>query len=293
MMHILVFGEVLFDCIEGQSHLGGAPLNFAVNAQRLGANPSFISALGADELGRRAQKEMEALGLNLKGVQIKTSLATAWVDVHLEAGNAKYTIHPNVAFDSIAIEALPNTLSAQSFELFYFGSLAQRSKESRETLAYLLQNIRFKEVFFDCNLRQDFYNLEIIKASLQAASIFKMNEEELPIISQLIYQRVFPENECCTALAQDFNLHTIILTEGSKGCRIFQSEAIHQVAAIPVEVVDTIGAGDAFCAAYAVSFLNGKTAVQSAQAGSVLGSYVAGKRAALPNLPKDLLLSLK
>lgn len=292
-MRILVFGEVLFDCIEGENHLGGAPLNFAVNAHRLGANPTFISALGADELGRRARMEMEAFGLNLRGVQTKKSLATAWVDVHLEAGNAKYTIHPNVAFDSITSDALPNSLSAESFELFYFGSLAQRSEESRETLTYILQSIQFKEVFFDCNLRQDFYNLEIIKSSLQAASIFKMNEDELPIISKLIYQRELPENECCTALAHDFDLHTIILTEGPKGCRVFQGEANYHVPAIPVEVLDTIGAGDAFCAAYAVSFLNGKTAVQSAQAGSELGSYVAGKRAALPALSDALLLRLK
>lgn len=292
-MRILVFGEVLFDCIEGESHLGGAPLNFAVNTLRLGADSTLISALGADELGFRARKEMEAFGLNLKGVQTKNSLATGWVDVHLEGGNAKYTIHPNVAFDSISTDVLPSTLSAQSFDLFYFGSLAQRSKESSETLAYLLQNIPFKEVFFDCNLRQDFYNLEIIKSSLLAASIFKMNEEELPVISKLIYQRELSENECCTALAQDFNLHTIILTEGPKGCRVFQREANYQVPAIPVEVVDTIGAGDAFCAAYVVSFLNGKTAVQSAQAGSELGSYVAGKRAALPPLTDALILKLK
>ena len=287
-MKILSFGEVLFDLIEGEAHLGGAPLNFAVNCSRLGAEANILSALGTDELGASAREQIAALGLSTEHLQEISDKTTGRVEVSLHNGQPSYAIRTDVAYDYISANAALNSIKEQEFDLFYFGTLAQRSSGSRQALKELMQQLKFKELFFDCNLRQDFYYREVLEDSLNYASILKLNDEELPIISRMLYKSQMQSQEACRMLAHDFDLKCIILTAGAEGATVYYEGQRFKVPAEMIDVADTVGAGDAFSAAFAVNLLAGQSIQKSLESGNKLGAYVASQNGALPSLSPEI-----
>ncbi|QNR22754.1 PfkB family carbohydrate kinase [Croceimicrobium hydrocarbonivorans] len=287
-MKVLSFGEIVFDQIGDSEHLGGAPLNFAAHAQALGAESFMLSALGADDLATKALHQLQAWGINTSKVQQFDQYESGKVLVQLQAGQASYEILSPAAYDFISFDAQWAEEHQSDFELFYFGTLAQRNAQSQRALFDYLEHMQFKEVFFDCNLRQSFYSKEILQKSLQAASLFKLNDEELKILSLLLYNREQSEQDFCLALLQDYDLKAVILTAGSRGAYVAQATEWFFAPATRVEVEDTVGAGDAFSAAFCSNFLNGKDALSSLNAANRLGAFVASKRAAVPEIPADL-----
>jgi fructokinase len=78
-MKLISIGEILWDVIGGQEHLGGALLNLSVHAARLGHEVSLVSAVGADQRGNRALEAMSALGLPTDLVQVSEEMPTGIV----------------------------------------------------------------------------------------------------------------------------------------------------------------------------------------------------------------------
>ncbi|MCR9155065.1 MAG: carbohydrate kinase [Bacteroidetes bacterium] len=288
MTKILSYGEVLFDLIEGEAHLGGAPLNFAVNCSRLGADVKILSALGADNLAASAREQIVQFGLSTELIQERSDKATGQVSVSLHNGQPAYSIETDMAYDYISEKEALASMQHDHFDLFYFGSLAQRNGVSRDSLKRIIKEIRFKELFFDCNLRQGFYHRELIEDSLNCATILKLNDEELPIITKLLYHRNMRVAEACCALADTYNLKLLILTAGSEGATVFHKSTPYFVPALPIKVSDTVGAGDAFSAAFAINFLAGLSPKECLEAGNRLGAFVASQRGALPEIPQKL-----
>jgi len=174
MNDVIAFGEILWDIIDGVPHIGGAPFNFAAHVAKCGLSSGIVSAVGADDLGRRAQKAVVNLGVDGRGVIVHPSLPTGTVNVTLTNGIPSYEIVKPVAWDEIAVTdaALPVPRA------FYFGSLAQRSSVSKNTLTALLKAFAKSLVFFDVNLRQDYWSKELVAACLGATDILKVNDEE-------------------------------------------------------------------------------------------------------------------
>ncbi|MFM9074114.1 MAG: PfkB family carbohydrate kinase, partial [Bacteroidota bacterium] len=243
-MNILAFGEILWDIIEGEHHLGGAPFNFAAHVVKCGGRASVLSAVGNDELGSRALSRARDLGVDVSMVA-SVALPTGTVDVFLKDGQPDYTIHEGVAFDRIPPPA-PEAVKSGKFDVFYFGTLAQRDAVSRATLQGLLEQNSFDYVFYDINLRKEFYSREIISTSLRAANILKINDHEAEKVSALFYDTILPLEECCRRLAVDFGLLIIIITAAEKGCYVWLEGALHHVPGRKVMVADAVGAGDSF-----------------------------------------------
>ncbi|WP_421751929.1 PfkB family carbohydrate kinase [Croceimicrobium sp.] len=287
-MKVLSFGEIVFDQIGDSAHLGGAPLNFAAHAQALGAESFMLSALGTDDLATKTLHQLQAWGINTSKVQQFDQYESGKVLIELQAGHTSYEILSPAAYDFIPFDAQWAEEHRSDFELFYFGTLAQRNAQSKKALFDYLEHMQFNEVFFDCNLRQSFYSKEILQKSLQAASLFKLNDEELKVLSLLLYNREQSEQDFCRALIQDYDLMAVILTAGARGAYVAQVSEWFFAPATSVEVQDTVGAGDAFSAAFCSNFLNGKDALSSLKAANRLGAFVASKRAAVPEIPSDL-----
>jgi fructokinase len=287
-MKVLSFGEILYDQIDGQNYLGGAPLNFAVNMHRLGAGAQIVSALGNDQLGQQILQEIRTLGLADKQIQILDTKATGTVSLDLVEGQAHYTIHENVAFDFIKIDAPKARSLSLGADLFYFGSLAQRNSISSASLWQFLEHGNFEQVFFDCNLRQDFYQADQIRASLNAATILKMNDEEVSEISRLIYGLAQSEAQTAQALRHDFKLTYVIITAGAKGAYVYHAGGREFAPGRTVKVADTVGAGDAFSAAFARCITLGKSPLASLKAANSLGAFVASQNGAQPEIPSEI-----
>lgn len=239
----VVFGEVLFDCFDDREVLGGAPLNFAWHLRQFGRRTAMVSAVGNDRLGGEVRGFLTRADIVQDWVTDRPE-ATGTVTVSLHDGEPTYTIHRNVAWDHIQS---PDPLPGEP-DLVYFGTVAQRDAGNRETLRQLLATAP-RHRLCDVNLRPPFYSEEIVLESLRQATIVKLNEEEWPIVQRMVGLNAPAE------LLELFDLEMIALTRGGAGAELYLAEGKHNETGQPVAVVDTIGAGDAFCAALAAGVL--------------------------------------
>lgn len=287
-MKALVIGEILWDIIDGKPHLGGAPLNFAAHVRQCGHESAIISGLGNDELGDEAYSKVTALGVDLSLVQ-RTNAKTGYVPVTLRDGQPDYEIIKEVAYDYIDSNAL-NHEKISEYDTFYFGSIIQRSPKSNRTLYDILDRHTFDNIFYDVNLRKDSYTKEVIQNSLAHCTLLKVNDEEVAILSELI----FGENQGFVAFSKSVwstypQVETIIITAGKDGCSIYSDNKMHHIPTEPIKVVDTVGAGDSFSAAFACVYAATGDPLKSAEIANKVGGYVASSEGAIPQYSVDIL----
>lgn len=292
-MKVLSFGEILWDIIAGRKHLGGAPFNFAAHMAQCGAKTSIISRLGKDDLGKEAAAEALSHDVNTSFIQWDEKHPTGTVDVILDNGQPDYTIHAPVAYDFIDYKELAPKLDDQEFDVFYFGSLAQRNLISRNALKNILSKHTFDYIFYDVNLRKDGYTTEIVQDSLNLCNVLKLNHTEVPVISQLIYKDDLPIEEFCSRMTSDYELELIIITAAEKGCYIFEADKLHLVPGKAVEVADAVGAGDSFSAAFMYSYFQSGKALASAGIANQVGGFVASQHGAIPAYSEEIKNLLK
>ena len=273
-------GEVLWDMLPDGRQCGGAPANVIFHASKLGAQGLVVSAVGADADGDDLLAFLKGKGIDCSLVA-RNDLPTGTVTVTLDNGMPSYVIHRPAAWDAIpytdAIDAVVPRLSA-----VVFGSLAQRDERSRETLFRVLRHPSLHALkLFDINLRQKFYSREIIAASLEVADVLKLNDEECAVLAEL-FDLPSGQREAVAALADRFKLSHVILTLGAKGSMLYDGAAFAEYPVAPCEkLVDTVGCGDAFLAAWCVAFLSGKGADAAMREATNLSAYVAGHKGAM------------
>lgn len=249
---IIGVGEIVWDCLPEKRTLGGAPVNFAYHAMRLGADSYPVSAVGKDDLGEETLDECRSHGLRTEYLQ-QNELPTSRVLVHLDAqGIPTYRILENVAWD--ALQATPEVLQlATRADTVCWGSLAQRSEPSRRAILQIVDAVPDCSLkVFDINLRQHYFDRTVIESSLLRANILKLNEDELPVVLQLMSLDGIP------ALVKQFSLRYLIYTRGASDSEVYGPEGlISHIDTPQVAVVDTVGAGDSFTAAFVTSVLRG------------------------------------
>jgi fructokinase len=279
----LAFGEILWDVINGSEHLGGAPFNFAAHMAQCGNESFIISRLGSDFLGMRAFNKSKAYNVNVSLIEWDELYPTGTVDVALKDGQPEYTIRQEVAYDFIKAEAAMPMLEKYKFDIFYFGSLAQRNSTSSETLSKILSAGRFKHIFYDVNLRKAGYTENIVRNSLSACTIFKLNADEVPVISEIFTGTTLSHENFCKCIKALYpNIRIIIITASEKGCFIFVEGGLVFCPGTPVQVTDAVGAGDAFSACFMHVYASVGDARIAARAANEVGAFVATKHGAIP-----------
>lgn len=283
MIDFISFGEILFDVFpDGKATLGGAPLNVAGHLSKLGLNGIMMSAVGDDDLGHRALKEIEALGLSTKGISVLPGKATGRADIVMNGKDADYTFNDPAAWDFIECPILE-----ESPKVICFGSLSQRSEKNQKALELLFEASTPDEVFYDVNIRKSFYSPELIVRSLSYSTILKMNQEEVGVV----LDAVGIEDRSMAAierLARQFNLRTVIITEGNAGTSCYTDETwLHEITE-DVPVVDTVGAGDSLSAGFIATLLKTRSAARALRVGAHLADYVVAHRGAIPEYDNDL-----
>ena len=285
---IVALGEVLWDLLPEGKMLGGAPANFAFHAHALGAESRLVSRVGDDRLGREILQRFSAKGLPIDGLQVDAAAPTGTVSVHLsDDGQPHYIIHEGVAWDAIA--ANPEAMSyVGGADAVCFGSLAQRSEASRETIRALVAATPSDAWrIFDINLRQDYYARETIETSLGLANVLKLNETELPVLAEM-FGLTGESRDQLAALAARFDLRAIALTLGAGGSLLRVGETFSAHAGTPVRVRDTIGAGDSFTAMLSLGLIAGWPADQINERANAIAAFVCSQSGATPDLPEEL-----
>jgi fructokinase len=288
-LNIVGVGEALWDLLLTGPKLGGAPANFAYHAHALGAHVSVITRVGDDDYGREIIRRFQNMGLPDATVQIDETAPTGIAKVVLSGdGLAHFTIQENVAWDYIAAnrEALA---AAGTADAICFGSLAQRCQTSRNSILQLVAAAPAKALrVFDINLRQQFYTRIVIEKSLQLADMLKLNEEELQILAAM-FDLSGPAKVQIDRLAQTFDLHVIALTRGPDGSLLFQREGNRwsDCRSHPVQVIDTVGAGDSFTAVLVLGLLQKMHLDEINDLANEVARYVCSQAGATPSLPVE------
>ncbi|MGC1421457.1 MAG: carbohydrate kinase [Terracidiphilus sp.] len=288
---ILGIGELLWDLLPEGPRLGGAPANFTVMAGRLGNHSAILSRIGRDDLGREAVHRLDPLPADTSFLQIDPAHETGRVTVSFKHGQPEYTIHHPAAWDSLELSDEWVRL-AERADAICFGSLAQRSVESRQTIQTLAAQASSRCVrIFDVNLRPPFYSSEVIQESLELATVVKMNDAEVPQVMALLGMQADDDSTVgslrlsAERLLVEFpTLQTVAVTRGGQGSLLVTRQEWHQHPGFPVKVVDTIGAGDAFTAAMTHYLLRGADLPVLNEAGNRWGSWVASQSGAMPPL---------
>jgi fructokinase len=279
--------------------LGGAPANFSVMAGRLGNHSAILSRIGRDDLGREAVHRLDPLPADTSFLQIDPMHETGRVTVSFSNGQPEYTIHQPAAWDSMELSDEWVRL-AERADAICFGSLAQRSIESRQTIQTLAAQTSSRCIrIFDVNLRPPFYSSEVIQESLELATVMKMNDAEVPQVLALLG---IPGEEGATVdnlrlgaermLAEFPTLQLVAITCGAHGSLLVTREEWHRHPGFPIEIADTIGAGDAFTAAIAHYLLRGAELALLNEAGNRWGSWVASQSGAMPSLSEATLAEI-
>ncbi len=283
-MKVACFGELLFDHIEGVYYLGGAPTNFAGHCAKLGAEVYLFTAIGDDDLGSRGLAEAKAHGIRDQFITVNDH-KTGTVEVTLKEGIPSYDIEfsawDHISFDPEQQEAV----KAIDFDLFYFGSLAQRTEDNREFLHSLIPQLSFKEAFLDVNLRQEFYSAAVIRDSFTYATIVKVNDEELPVISRLLFDEELGAEDFYRRAAGQYNIRTLILTCGKDGAYYYTAEDSGHIQPSDVKVVDTVGAGDSFSAGFMSALFQTGDVKKAVIFATYLADFVVSSQGALPDYP--------
>ena len=272
--YVVGLGEALWDVLPTEKKLGGAPANFAYHAGRLGYDAIAISAIGRDALGdeildKLNQKQLEHL---MPRVDYPTGTVQVTVD---DKGIPSYEIKQNVAWDHIPYTPEMDAIARECCAVC-FGSLAQRSEESRTTITRFLDTVSEDCLkIFDINLRQQFYSRDIIEQSLHRCNILKINDEELDIISPMLGKDKHQ-------LIADYQLSMLVLTCGTEGSYIFTNNEESFLPTPKVEVVDTVGAGDSFTGAFVASLLSGKSIREAHQKAVDVSAFVCTQAGAMP-----------
>jgi len=293
---IVALGEILWDMLPSGKQMGGAPANFAYHAQELGSGrvkSIIVSSIGDDDLGREISNRLQSHGLSRRYITVDSEHTTGMVSVTMhEDGKHSFEIKEDVAWDHIPDRPTLHQLAKRA-DVVCFGSLAQRSPTSKNTMHTFLQHLSSSAwCIFDINLRQSFYTKQTIETSLQFANVLKLNDEDdLAFMSALVPGKG-DEESLLRELTGRYALGLVVLTKGAQGSILFSQEQdkafYHNGYAIDAAGADTVGAGDAFTAAIAVGLLKQYDYDFLQDCANRAAAFVCSQAGATPPLKEDL-----
>lgn len=285
---VVGMGEALWDVLPEGKKIGGAPANFAYHVSQFGLPSCVVSAIGDDALGKEIIEKFTSKGLDQLIAEVPYPTGTVQVEID-QTGIPLYDIKENVAWDNIPYTEHLDALAKRT-KAVCFGSLAQRNVVSRNTINHFLDTMPKDDdslIVFDVNLRQGFYNKEILCKSMQNCNILKINDEELITVSRMFGYPGIDLQDKCWILLEKYNLKMLILTCGINGSYVFTPGNVSFQPTPKVEVADTVGAGDSFTAAFIASILKGKSVTEAHTIAVKTSAFVCTQKGAMPILPPE------
>ena len=290
-MKILAFGEILFDVDvkNNVKKLGGAPMNFCSHLSKLGAEGFILSSVGRDEAGEEALEFADRFNVNKKYI-FPNELATGVCNVTYNGSEPDYNLSIKGAYDNICIsDEMLEEMKKENFDVCYFGTLAQRSDVSKNSLLKVLENVNFRKVFCDLNLRQTYYSDEVLTFSLEKTDILKINRDEFEFLKNKGYC------ESVKNLCEKYNIQKIILTLDKDGAELYdyEEDKTYFSQGVKTNEVSSVGAGDSMCACFLYNYLNNEPLQVCLDRANVMGAYVVSKEEAIPDYTEELISKVK
>ncbi|MDH3583168.1 MAG: PfkB family carbohydrate kinase [Phycisphaerae bacterium] len=285
---IIGIGEALLDLCDGQAHLGGAPINMAVHAQQLGNEGVAVCRVGQDGYGDRVVAELGNRGVNVEHVQRDPDHLTGTVLVSYGAdGEPRYDIVEDVAWDYLQADSDLEYLAARA-DAVCFGTLAQRSGQTRGTIYKFLDQAKRAIRLLDLNLRPPFYDRRRLEHSCELATAVKANLCELRHLGSLFSTADEPA-QIAADLIQRYRLDFVAVTSGAAGTAVYGPDGLREAPSVPVvSVVDPVGAGDAAAAAILHGAVRRWPWERTVALANELAAHVVGQAGACPPIPEPI-----
>jgi len=283
MQRPLVLGEVLFDCFESGETLGGAPFNVAWHLRGFGLDPLFVSRIGVDRHGERVLEQMESWGLDASAMQRDPRHPTGKVQVSVHAGQPQFEILPDQAYDFLDWDSVDSLLEGTEIASLYHGTLAVRREEAARALLALRRRRR-PPVFIDVNLRAPWWSRDGVRALVRGAHCVKLSDGELDELGEPEADENRPGGLADRAerLRGVLGIGMLVVTAGAGGACVVGPGVRERVPAAPVgEVVDTVGAGDAFSAVVVLGLTHGWAWACTLRRAAQFAALVCGYRGAV------------
>jgi fructokinase len=296
MLKTLSFGAVIWDGIGLESLLGGDSLNVTANLCKLGAESFLLTRLGNDEKGRLAKARIENLGIKMKYVQMDPHHQTGCSKVIFDENHIPaYWFAEDASDEYITVdEELLANIRGEQFDIFWYSSYTQISTLSRTSLYQIIERGNFKLKFCDINIRRGFYPEDMLQSSFRFADILKMNDHEAALIAATLYEKDLAEEQLAQKIQNDFDIQILCVTKGRKGCTIYdRTGGKRDMAAAPFDIIDTVGAGDAFSAAFLMQYYTTGDPIEAARQGNILGGFVASQHGAIPDFSETIKRELR
>ena len=284
-MTIVSAGEILWDVFPDSERLGGASLNFAAHAARLGHRVIFLSAVGDDPRGRAARERAAALGLPPEYIQEVRGAPTGIVTVRLDgAGLPDFTIHRPAAYDLLRVDdGCLARIAAMMPDWIYYGTLYPAEPGPRAEMTKLMEALPRARRFYDINLRRNCWTPELVAELLRRAHAVKLNEDEAAEIDAFSGRAYGSLEEFTAWWAGRLGWQAVAVTRGDRGCAVRIGRDYAEAFGRRVAVVDTVGAGDAFAAAFLHGLSLGWDAARTGDFANRLGALVASRAGGVPD----------
>jgi len=256
-MNVLSIGEILWDNINNERFIGGAPFNFTIHLKDLGHKIYFISAVGDDKLGEKALSIIKNHNLPSNYINIVKEFKTGIVKIMNEKDSTIYDIQRPAAYDFPYLsENKINEIITFNPDWLYIGTMQQMSNTARELTSYLIKKLPKTKIFYDVNLRKGHFTKELIESLLKESSFVKFNLVEARIISDLNGLKLIQLDKFCNWITNKFNLIGVAVTNGSKGYAIKYNRKYFESVGEKKKIINSIGAGDAFSAGLLHGIIN-------------------------------------
>jgi fructokinase len=292
---VLGIGEILWDLLPDGPRLGGAPFNVAAHLGRLGCDAAFLTAVGADDLGREAVAVARSLGVRTDLVQVVHDAPTGTAGVVIDdAGLPRFEIRSPAAYERVHGD--PGTLAAIAAldpEAVVFGTLAQRFPSVREATRAVVAAHPDAMRVYDVNLREGCWSPSLVDELLAEASIAKLSDGGVAVLATELDLPSGSLEAFAAAAAARYDLRAVCMTRGADGATAWTADGVISVRGLSIEVIDTIGAGDAFTACFVGWLLRGRPAAEALRMANALGALVASRAGAIPRWDEDELAAFE
>ena len=286
-MRIVSIGEILWDVISADEYLGGAPLNFAAHARKLGHDVFLISSVGDDQRGHRALAGLQRCGISSEFVQIIRGQSTGTAEVDLGPdGKPMFRIVRPGAYDFVSLtSAQLRRLVELQPHWIYFGTLYHTSRRALDLTMKLLDELSSVRTFYDVNLRDGNWTLTTVEQLASRASVIKLSDSEAEFLdaSLNLDGTEGSMEHFCRRWSEQYRCKTICVTFGERGCGIYKDGDYIEVPGCKVNVADTVGAGDAFSAGFVHGLEQGWNARRCGAFANAVAALVASRPGAIPD----------
>ena len=287
---ILSLGEVLWDLFPDGERFGGAPANFACHAAVQGADVTMLSAVGDDQHGRDGIDILSAYGVDVSLMQVISETPTGTVGVEVDDdGKPTFVIHQGSAWDNLTWnDAIASRIA--TVDAIYFGTLGQRDPVSRATIREAVETAALAGIprVLDINLRPPFFDAEMIRDSVQLASILKLSDDELvEVCSACSISETSRPNVMLQGLLEFGKLDIVVLTRGKDGAMLVTPDDTVTQNGISANVIDTVGAGDSFTASFLIGELRGEPRKQNLQRSCEIAAATCAHSGAVPETKRN------